>query len=358
MQNKAKKLNFENQNIYIGIDTHLKDMKLTILTEQLEHKTISMDPNAQVVSNYLFRHFPGANYYSAYEASFSGFKLHRELLSLGIENIVVNPADIPTTNKQKVQKEDKRDSRKIAHMLRANTLDGIYIPSEEMQELRMLIRYRKQLAREIGKNKNRVKSYLYFLGIEISIEMSSASRHWSKKFTSWVKGLNLKTDEGRLVMDSLVDATEDLRKQLLRINRAIRELSRTGEHSKMLGYLMSIPGVGLVTAATILTEIEDIFRFKTEDQLCSFVGIIPSTNSSGEKESVGRITKRSNKSLRPMIIEASWIASRRDPALAYCFNEYCKRMERNKAIIRIAKKLVKRIRYVMKNETEYVCSVL
>lgn len=358
MQDKAKTLNFENQNIYIGLDTHLKNMAVTILTEQLEHKTFSMDPNAEVLSNYLGRHFPGGNYYSAYEASFSGFSLHRELLKKGIQNIVVNPADIPTTNKQRNQKEDKRDSRKIAKMLRGNALDAIYVPSEEMQELRMLIRYRRQLAREIGKNKNRVKSSLYFLGIEISYEMSSASRYWSKKFTTWVKGLKLKTAQGHLVLDSIVDATEDLRKQLLRVNRAIRELSRTGKYSKMLGYLMSIPGVGIVTAATILTEIEDIFRFKTEDQLCSFVGIIPSTNSSGEKESVGGITKRSNKPLRQMIMEASWTAARIDPALSYCFNNYCKRMERNKAIIRIAKKLVKRIRFVMKNETEYVCSVL
>jgi transposase len=126
----------------------------------------------------------------------------------------------------------------------------------------------------------------------------------------------------------------------------------------MLNYLMTIPGVGIVTAITILTEIEDIRRFKTDDQLCSFIGIIPSTHSSGEKEVTAGITRRSNRSMRHMIIEASWIAAKRDPALAYCFNEYCKRMKKNQAIIRIAKKIVKRIKYVMKNQTEYVHSVL
>jgi transposase len=103
---------------------------------------------------------------------------------------------------------------------------------------------------------------------------------------------------------------------------------------------------------------EDILRFRNLDQLCSFVGLVPSTNSSGEKENVGRITRRNNRFLRSIIVEAAWMASRKDPSLLYSYGLLCKRMEPTEAIIRIAKKLLNRIRYVMKNETEYVHSVI
>jgi hypothetical protein len=73
---------------------------------------------------------------------------------------------------------------------------------------------------------------------------------------------------------------------------------------------------------------------------------------------VGKITPRSNRFLRSNIVESAWIASRKDPSLAYSFTQLCKRMQPHEAIIRIAKKLLNRIRYVMKNEKEYVPSVI
>ena len=109
MEKSVTKLDYSGQNIYIGLDTHLKSWKTTIRVGDTFYKTFSQDPEAVVLSKYLKKHFPGGNYYSAYEASFSGFKAHRELKKLGITNIVVNPADIPTTDKERKQKEDARN---------------------------------------------------------------------------------------------------------------------------------------------------------------------------------------------------------------------------------------------------------
>jgi len=134
-------------------------------------------------------------------------------------------------------------------------------------------------------------------------------------------------------------------------------MKKTGDYSKELELLCSIPGIGLVIAMTLLSEIGDFKRFKNLDRFCSFVGLIPSTNSSGEKESVGGITHRSNTPIRSVIIEAAWVASRIDPALALKYNELCKRMKPSEAIIRIAKKLLSRIRNVIINQTPYVFSV-
>jgi len=125
---KIKHLDFSGQNIYAGLDTHLKNWRVSIVVENFFYKTFSQDPRAEVLKNYLARNFPNGNYFSAYEASFCGFTIHRDLLSMGIKNIVVNPADIPTTDKDRKQKEDSRDSRKIARELSQNALTPIYVP--------------------------------------------------------------------------------------------------------------------------------------------------------------------------------------------------------------------------------------
>jgi len=358
MQTKSNTINFSGQNVYVGIDVHLKSWKVTIMLEDLVHKTFSQDPNSEILYKYLKKNFPGANYYSAYEAGFCGFGAHRELIQFGISNKVINPADVPTTDKDKKQKEDKRDSRKIARSLRNDEFKGIYVPGKAMEELRGLVRYRKTQVKEIGRSKNRIKSFLHFNGIEIPIEMDTASKHWSGKFTQWLKTIKMSTPYGDMVLKETLDTAEHQREKRLKCNRILRDINKNSEYSQKLKLLQSISGIGLVTSITILTEVEDIMRFKNLDQLCSFVGLIPTTHSSGEKNKAGNITPRSNRFLRSNLVESAWIASRSDPSLAYSFNELCRRMQPHEAIIRIAKKLLNRIRYVMKNETEYVLSVI
>src|SRR5690349_974749 len=167
MQEKINEKTFEGQSIYVGIDVHKKDWKVTIMTTELSLKTFSSVPQAEKLSAYLKSNFPGATYYSAYEAGFSGFWLHKELIKLGINSIVVNPADIPTTDKERKQKEDLRDSRKIAHSLRSGQLKSIHIPKDEVLNDRVLVRTRHALVKDLNRSKNRVKSMLFFLGVDL-----------------------------------------------------------------------------------------------------------------------------------------------------------------------------------------------
>jgi transposase len=122
--------------------------------------------------------------------------------------------------------------------------------------------------------------------------------------------------------------------------------------------LKTIPGISILTAMILLTELGEIGRFRSIDQLCSFVGLIPDIQGSGDKEHVTGITPRRHSHLRWLLIEASWIAVRRDPALMEAFDQYGKRMLKSKAIIKVAKKLLNRIRYVLKNEAQYVTCVI
>jgi transposase len=112
MEIQSNKLDFNNQNIYVGFDVHLKSWKVTIMTDELILKT-SQDPKPDLLYQYLKRNYPGGKYHTAYEAGFCGYWIHNKLKELGINSIVVNPADIPTSDKERVQKEDKRDSQEI-----------------------------------------------------------------------------------------------------------------------------------------------------------------------------------------------------------------------------------------------------
>lgn len=149
-----------------------------------------------------------------------------------------------------------------------------------------------------------------------------------------------------------------MRQNNLSITKQIQRLSKTEQYEQDTGLLISIPGIGLITALTILTELENMDRFNSLDKLCSFIGLVPSTNSSGETERTGSITPRGHKVLRAALIECAWVAARVDPALARSYNQYCKRMKPNEAITRIAKKLLSRIRYVLKNKQPYVLGVV
>lgn len=357
MKTKVRTISFKGQKIYAGIDVHLKSWTVSILLEDIFYRKFRCNPSAAELGRYLRKHFPEGEYYSAYESGFCGFSVHRELEPEGIHNIIVNASDVPTTDKERKQKEDARDSLKLAKSLRSGDLTGIYIPQISTIEFRGLVRFRKTTVKEISRNKSRIKSYLHFNGIAIPQELDGASRYWSGRFSQWLSAVKLTTPEGQMVLDKTLENVHHLRGQLLEINRVLRRMIKHGKYAKALQLLMGIPGIGFVSAVTLLSELENISRFGNLDRFCSYVGLVPSTSSSGDDEVVRGITPRSNNHLRTVIIECAWIAVRQDPALALRFTELCRRMKKNDAIVRIAKKLLNRIRYVMKNETEYVHAV-
>jgi len=168
----------------------------------------------------------------------------------------------------------------------------------------------------------------------------------------------MEEDSGGAVFQTLIREVEEMRKVQLEVTRKIRDLSRTPSYEKDYGLLFGVPGIGLITGMTFLTEIEDINRFSSTDHFASYIGLVPSCHSSGEKENNGDITSRAKKILRDLIIECAWSASRKDPALHMIFCKLCKKMEPNKALIRIARKLLNRIYYVLKTKTEYVYGVV
>jgi len=203
MQTQRNKLNFEGQNIFIGIDVHKKDWTVCAFSKHLESKKFSQPPTVDALKSYLHKNFPGANYYSAYEAGFCGFHIHTKLEESGIKNIVVNAADVPTTHKEKANKTDKRDSRKLGRSLRAGELSGIHIPSRKTQEDRSLIRMRYTIRKDLTRTKTRIKSKLNFFGIEHPEKFSSPNSHWSQRYMQWLRTIKMEENSGKVSLHTL-----------------------------------------------------------------------------------------------------------------------------------------------------------
>ena len=199
----------------------------------------------------------------------------------------------------------------------------------------------------------------------ITIPDELSNSHWSNRFICWLEslkenleenhrdGLNLEYNSGKKALGVLLSELRYLRSAIAQLTKDIRHLSGQKPYSDFVGYLNSVPGISTTTAMVFLTELDDITRFKNLDHLASYVGLIPGEDSSGDKELHTGVSKRRNANLRYLLIESSWIAVRKDPALLKSYTELTKRMPKNLAIIRIARKLLSRIQYVLKNQCYY-----
>jgi hypothetical protein len=219
MQAQRKELNFEGQNIFVGIDVHLKGWNVSIFTEHLHHKTFNQSPKAETLSNYLKLNFPNVIYHSVYEVGFSGLQSHYELTNLGIHNIVTNPADVTTSDKERRRKTDKDDSNKLARSLPNNELKGIYTPSQDILEDRSFIRVRSSIVTDQSHLKNRLKSMLYYSGIEFPVEFQKSCTHLSKRFMVWLKTVQLKYQSGNTALGMLIKEEQLLQSLLLEVNK-------------------------------------------------------------------------------------------------------------------------------------------
>jgi len=240
--------------------------------------------------------------------------------------------------------------------LRSGELTPLYIPSLQAQGDRSLVRMRILMVKKQTRCKNQLKALLTFYGIDIPDEL--ANSNWSKQFISWLENIDFKNNSGKQAFSALLSELKYFRSSICQLTKDIHSLSKQEPYKMPVQYLSSIPGISTTTSMVFLTEIVDIKRFKDFDHLSSYFGLIPGEDSSGDNEIHTGITPRRNANLRVLLIESSWIAVRKDPALLMSFNQLSKRMPKNKAIIRIARKLLNRIRYVLKNQCYYKIGVV
>lgn len=356
MQNKTiKNPDFSGHNVFVGLDVHSASWDVNILVDEIEHRKFTQPPSPDILCNYLKTHFPGANYFSAYECGFSGYHHHRRLLELGINNIVINPADLPVTDKEKVNKKDPIDSRRISRSLQNKQLKGIHIFDPEHEQFRSLNRMRWIAAKEHRRVKNRIRAFLLYYGIIPPTELNP--EYWTLAFINWLKQLKLSDQAGTLSLEYLVNAYHDSKNLLLKISRHLRQQVKV-KYLDIYKRLMTVPGIGPINAICLIAEIGDMSRFESCKHLASFVGLIPRSHQSGPKDPNCSLTYRSNKYLRATLVEAAWMAMRFDPSLLKYYKEKIPKYKAQVAIIKVAHKVLNRIRYVWLSEKDYQNGVI
>jgi transposase len=199
-------------------------------------------------------------------------------------------------------KTDAIDARTLAHLLRSDLIPPAYVPPRRVREQRELFRFRLDLIGQRTATKNRIHAMIAKDGWS-----SPTTDLFGRKGRAWLAELPL--DEAkRERLESLLGLVDHLTVEIKHAEMRIREKVSWDEQARLL---LTIPGVGPLTAFVILAEIGDVHRFADANHLVSYAGLAPRVRSSGGKTRLGNITKQGPSALRWALIEATHVAVRR-----------------------------------------------
>jgi len=320
-----------NTIYYIGLDIHKKTISYCVKKidgTMVQQGKIAADRKA--LERWMLG-LPGP-WCGAMEATiFTGW-VYDFLKPHAVDLKVAHPEMLKAITAAK-KKNDRADAEKIADLLRVNLLPECYMLSEELRELRRMLRFRNMIVRTAVKMKNKISGLLMETGATYDKRRLHGRRYFDdllqriEDVPESVKGL-LKLSRSSLEM------FEAIQKKLI---KALREEKLIHERVQRL---MSIKGVGEVMALTWVLEIGEPPRFRSARQAISYCGLCSAQRESAGKEQRGPISKKRNKYLQTMLIEAAKLAPRWNPDLAVLHEKELARGNRNRATLAVARKLV------------------
>jgi transposase len=250
----------------------------------------------------------------AYEASSEGYGLYDDITDAGFECHVLAPTLIPRSQRHRKSKTDARDTGVIlevlrGHILAGNTLPDVWIPDHRTRDDREVVRSRVDAATKRATIKAQVRFLLKRNRVRRPKEVGKS---WGKAYRSWLlevtqgKGEKL-GDGGRIALWSFYRQVEMLGKEIAFLDAGIEELARTPRYAEPVKALEELDGVGTFLAMLFLTEMGDLSRFENRRQVPCYIGIVPSSNESGEvPDRKGHITHQGSWRLRKGLCQGAW----------------------------------------------------
>ncbi|MEJ2091643.1 MAG: IS110 family transposase, partial [Syntrophobacterales bacterium] len=336
-----------DEELFVGIDLHKHRWHVTIRTFDIELFSASIPGTWEALCRLLGR-YVGNRLQAVYEAGYFGFRLHDRLVDHGIHCLVTPPSLVPKEYGNRV-KTDRRDSRKLAHLLAKGLLKRVWVPSEEERYHRQVIRRRRQLVRDRVRTQSRIKAELRFHGIHVE----EPRGRWTQPYLAHLRLLNFGNRWMQESFNRLLEQYEFLSAQIDKQTQLLRELSETVRYRDRVKILQSIPGIGMISAMEVLLELQDISRFRRAEQLAAYVGLTPSQYSSADKVRMGRITGIGKNTLRSLLVEASWTLIRKDQAMREKYERIKIRSGGKRAIVAIARTLLLRMRRMLLDGQAY-----
>jgi transposase len=284
---------------YIGVDYHLNVLAIAVMIENTKktYETIRLKNHDNLISKYLKKLSDLFELRIYYEASFSGYSFQRKVMSWGYHCDVIAPSLIPKKPGNR-RKNDFRDAKDLVQNYANGLLTVVHPPSEEEESIRNLIRARIAFKEDEKRVKQRINSLL------LSQDIHWAQSKWTKRHRDWLCNLQMPNRYLQEVLNEHLAHLDYLDSCLRYLDDQIQEIACSDIYAPSVKKLQAFKGIGMITAMVLIAEITDFRRFPNPKSLMAFLGLIPSENSSGDKQKGQGITRAGNSRCRKYLIEA------------------------------------------------------
>ncbi len=290
--------------LFVGLDVHKETIAVAYMPEERGAEVVSLGTigTRQKDIDALARKLraKGKSLHFGYEAGPCGYWLYRYLTKQKLTCWVVAPSCIPKKAGDRV-KTDRRDAMQLARLLRSGDLTPVYIPSVEDEAIRDVVRAREDVLKDLKAAKVRLKAFL--LRQDIRYE---GRANWTAAHLRWLAHGVCPTPAQQLVFQEYVRAVSEQTERLQRLEAELQTLVQTWRWVSVVEAIQALRGIQFTTAVTLIAELGDLTRFATPPQLMSYLGLVPSEHSSGERRRQGSITKTGNAHARRVLVEGAW----------------------------------------------------
>jgi len=284
---------------YIGIDYHSETLSMAVIIDGQKgiYDSIRMKNNDKTILKYLRKLSKEFDLRACYEASCNGYAFQRKMIKWGFHCDVIAPSLIPKKAGDR-RKNDFRDARNLAELYANGQLAVVRPPSEEQESIRSVIRCRLSLKENEKKAKLQINSFVLYHGFKWS------QTKWTIKHRTWLSTLKLRDSYSQSVLAEYLGHLDYLRSRISNLDGMITEIANSELYKSSVTKLKAFKGIDTLSAMILIAEITDFRRFPNPGSLMAFLGLIPSENSSGDKQKGGSITKAGNHRCRTQLIES------------------------------------------------------
>jgi transposase len=288
--------------VFVGLDVHKDTIALALAQVGAEQACYvgTVGHDVPKLLKLLSRYGEPRTVRVVYEAGPTGYGLYRQLRAKGYEAQVVAPSLIPKRAGVRI-KTDRRDCVELARLSRSGELTPVWVPELADEAMRDLVRAREDAVQSRHAARMQLKAFLLRHDVRYSGKSS-----WTQAHQRWLAGLSFAHPVQQLAFEEYRQAVGRADEQVNRLSHALCEAVAGWRFEAVVRALMSLRGLDVTAAATLVAEIGDIGRFESARALMGYLGLVPSEHSSGSRLRKGAITKTGNAHARRVLTEAAW----------------------------------------------------